>query len=190
MTRSRQWQGRKGPGTMRLEHLGDRICILGPSNSGKSTLAVAIGRKRGLPVVHLDQLFHLPDTDWVPRPRQEFVALHDEAIQGESWVMEGNYSVCMPQRFERATGVILLEVSTALSLWRYIRRCLFQSERKGGLAGGRDSVKWEMLHHIVVVTPGNRRRYAGMFEGLDLPRVQLASADAIRRCYADWNLSL
>ncbi len=173
---------------MQLEHLGDRICILGPSNSGKSTLAVAIGLKRALPVVHLDQLFHLPDTDWMPRPREEFVALHDEAIQKERWVMDGNYSLCMPQRFERATGLILLDVSTSLSLWRYIRRCLSQSKRQGGLVGNRDSIKWDMLRNIVVTTPKNSRRYVEMFESLNLPKIHLASADAIRRSYAAWKL--
>lgn len=173
---------------MQLEELGDRVCILGPSNSGKSTLAVAIGRKRELPVVHLDQLFHIPETNWVPRPKSEFIALHDEAIARDRWIMEGNYSVSMPQRFMRATGLILLDVPTALSLLRYVRRTLFQSTREGGLAGGRDSIKWEMLYHIAVTTRKNRRHYAEIFDGLELPRIRLTSAGAIRRCYADWEL--
>lgn len=33
----------------KLDDLGSRICILGPGNSGKSTLAQVIARKRGLP---------------------------------------------------------------------------------------------------------------------------------------------
>ena len=70
---------------MQLAGLGERICILGPSNSGKSTLAEAIARKRGLEVVHLDLLYHLPNTDWELRPTDEFVALHDAAITGEQW---------------------------------------------------------------------------------------------------------
>jgi adenylate kinase family enzyme len=173
---------------VQLADLGDRICILGPSNSGKSTLAVAIGRNRGLPAVHLDQLFHRPGTNWVPRPKEEFVVLHDDAIRGDRWVMDGNYSICMPQRFERATGLILLDVSTTVSLWRYFRRTLFQSGRQGGLDGGRDSLKWAMVHHITVTTPNNRRRYVEMFKALTLPKIQLSSADAIRRCYIDWGL--
>ncbi|CEJ49256.1 conserved hypothetical protein [Xanthomonas citri pv. bilvae] len=61
---------------MKLDDLGPRICILGPSNSGKSTLAQA----RGCVPVHLDRLHHLPNTAWIPRPRQDFMALHCAAI--------------------------------------------------------------------------------------------------------------
>ena len=75
---------------MTLNELGTRICIMGPSNSGKSTLAEAIAKVRGLQVVHLDQLHHLPHTDWVPRPPAEFAALHDAAIAGDRWVMDGH----------------------------------------------------------------------------------------------------
>lgn len=71
---------------MKLDELGSRICIMGPSNSGKSTLAEAIGRAKGLEVVHLDQLHHIPHTDWVPRPPDEFAALHDAAIARVGWV--------------------------------------------------------------------------------------------------------
>lgn len=173
---------------MQLEDLGERICILGPSNSGKSTLAVAIGDKLGLPVVHLDRLYHLPHADWVPRSTEDFRALHDEAIAGDRWVMDGNYSVCMPQRFRRATGVIFLDVSTLRSLARYFRRSLLQTHRHGGLDGRRDSVKWAMIRHITVTTRNNRRRNTEMFDSLTLPKIRLASVAAIRQCYVDWGL--
>ena len=174
---------------MDLSELGDRICILGPSNSGKSTLADAIGRKRNLAVVHLDLLFHLPNTDWEQRPQSEFFALHDAAIAGERWVMDGNYSIGMPQRFQRATGLILLDISTPASLLRYFRRTLLERERRGGLEGGRDSIKWDMIHHIVVTTPRNRERYKTMFAELDLPKLQLSSLRAIKRCFQKWDLA-
>lgn len=173
---------------MQLSDLGERICILGPSNSGKSTLAVAIGDKLGFPVVHLDRLYHLPHTDWVPRSTEDFRALHDEAIAGDRWVMDGNYSVCMPQRFRRATGVIFLDVSTLRSLGRYFRRCLLQAHRLGGLDGRRDSVKWAMIRHITVTTPNNRRRNTEMFDSLTQPKVRLSSVGAIRQLYIDWGL--
>jgi len=168
---------------MTLDELGPRICIMGPSNSGKSTLATAIAHVRGLTAIHLDQLHHLPNTDWQPRPEDEFIALHDAAIAGECWVIDGNYSRCLPQRLARATGLILLDASTATSLLRYLRRSWFERDRRGALEGGQDSVKWDMIRHILVVTRRNRRRYAEMFGRLDLPSIKLRSAREIAHFY-------
>ncbi len=173
---------------MQLSELGERICICGPSNSGKSTLADAIARKRGLKAIHLDQLHHLPHTDWQIRPTDEFVALHDQAINGDEWVMDGNYSNCLPQRLQRATGFILLDISTSASLFRYVRRTLFDHDRIGALAGGQDSIKAGMIHHIVAVTPRSRKRYADMYQRLHLPKVHLSSMRAIKACYQQWGL--
>ena len=168
---------------MTLNDLGPRICIMGPSNSGKSTLATAVGRARGLTPIHLDLLYHRPGTDWVPRPYDEFKTLHDEAILGTSWAMDGNYSRLLPQRLVRATGVILLDTSTANSLLRYFRRSWFERNRLGSLEGGKDSVKWEMIRHIVVTTRENRRRYKEMFDGISLPKVRLATSSELARFY-------
>lgn len=169
---------------MRLDDLGDRICILGPSNSGKSTLARAIGCARAMEIVHIDLLFHRPDTDWEARPEDEFLALHEEAITHDRWVIEGNYTRCMPQRFLRATGLILLDVSTATSLLRYVRRTLFEgATRAGALAGGRDSIKWDMIRLIAVTQRRSRARYAERFHAVSLPKISLRSRRAIRAFY-------
>lgn len=120
---------------MTLDELEQRICIMGPSNSGKSTLADAISRARGLERVHLDQASPPPRTDGLPRPATEFAALHDAAIAGERLVKEGNYSRLIPQRLTRATGFVLLDVYTAVGLYRYLRRCWFERDRRGALEG-------------------------------------------------------
>ncbi|WP_454691611.1 AAA family ATPase [Achromobacter aloeverae] len=168
---------------MRLDDLGPRICIMGPSNSGKSTLAAAIGRARNLTPIHLDVLYHLPNTDWQPRPYEDFVALHDEAIANTDWVMDGNYSRCLPQRLARATGFILLDVSSATSLLRYLRRSWFERNRRGSLEGGKDSVKWTMIRHIAITTPENRKRYDEIFAHIDLPKIKLSSTRDLARFY-------
>lgn len=173
---------------MQLSELGNRICILGPSNSGKSRLAVAIARKLDVSAIHLDRLHHQPGTHYQPRPAAEFLALHDEAIAGEHWVMDGNYSICLPQRLARATGVILLDVSTATSLFRYVRRTFFERDRAGALEGSSERITWEMIHHIAIVTPVNRRRYAAMYAELRLPKMMLPSLQAVRDCHQRWGL--
>jgi adenylate kinase family enzyme len=166
-----------------LGELGSRICIMGPSSSGKSTLAEAISRAQGLEAVHLDQLHHLPHTDWMPRPADEFAALHDAAIRGSRWVMDGNYSRLLPQRLARATGFILLDVPTATSLYRYLRRCWFDRDRRGALEGGRDSVKWGIIRHIAVITRANRAGYRYVFDEINIPKVQINSTRALADFY-------
>lgn len=174
---------------MKLSDLGNRICIMGPSNSGKSTLANAISRKRNLKVIHLDQLFHLPNTNWQERPVDEFISLHDMAIKEDSWVIDGNYRKYLSQRLSRATGLILLDVSTPSSLLRYVNRTLLQCNRYGGLEGNRDSIKWKMIHHITVVTPKSRKRYAELFEQLIIPKIKLTSIKEIKDQFDKWELT-
>ncbi len=161
---------------------------MGPSNSGKSTLADAIARKNHSRAVHLDRLYHQPGTNWIPRPFAEFKNLHDVAIDVPRWVIDGNYSQLLPQRLARATGFILLDISAPLSLLRYIRRSLLSRGRSGALEGGKDSVKWNMLRHITTTTLENRRRYARLLETIEVPKIYLASAKQIGACYSEWQL--
>jgi adenylate kinase family enzyme len=172
-----------------LDELGMRICILGPSNSGKSTLAVAIGRSRDLRAVHLDQFRHRPGTQWQLRPDDEFAGLHDTAITEERWVIEGNYSTLLPQRLARATGLIVLDASVAASLTRYLGRTLFSRERLGGLDGTRDRVNWGMIRYIAGYGRSNRRRYRDLFDETALPKALLPSRRALRRFYRQEKLS-
>lgn len=174
--------------SLSLEQLGPRICVMGPSNSGKSTLAEAIARKQRLPLIHLDQLHHLPDTRWVPREPAVFYRLHDEAIRQEKWVMDGNYTKCLRPRLERATGLILLDVAVPTALLRYIRRCYSSTSRIGGLNSGKEPVTWEMLKYITLTAPENRLRHRQLFEQLTLPKVMLASRRDINACYQHWDL--
>lgn len=156
---------------------------MGPSNSGKSTLAVAISKARGLPVVHLDQLYHQPHTNWVPRPADEFARLHGEAIKGHRWVIDGNYSRLLPQRLDQATGFILIDLATPISLYRYLRRCWLEKYRAGGLEGSSDRVQWNMIHHIAVTTRARRKRYPSLFESVALPKVWLHSPSELVAFY-------
>jgi adenylate kinase family enzyme len=172
-----------------LASLGERIVVLGPSNAGKSTLAVALSARLGLPAVHLDQLHHLPHTDWQPRPEAEFAGLHDSAILEERWVMEGNYSRLMPQRLARATGAILISSHHWLRFSRYLKRTLVnRSDRAGHLEGARDSIKWEMVHWILVKTRNSSVKYADILQNSGLPTIECHTSAALDELYRVWDL--
>jgi adenylate kinase family enzyme len=161
---------------------------MGPSNSGKSTFADAISRKTALPVVHLDQLHHLPDSNWIPREHTEFLRLHCNAINQDSWVMEGNYTKCIEERLSRATGLILLDITITIALLRYIRRCYSSSPRIGGLRKGREPVRWEMIKYITSVAPQNRLRHKVLFNLVTLPKLLLKSPHDFKACCKRWDL--
>lgn len=170
-----------------LESLGRRIAIMGPTNSGKSTLAEALGRKLGVPAIHLDQFRHLPNTDWQVRPDDEFHTLHDAAILGDGWVMDGNYSVLLPKRFSRATGLIVLDDHVAWRALRYFRRTLVQPRRAGGLPGNRDSIKWTMIHWLWKTRQG-AERYRKFAAESGLPVVECHSLAEVKALGRSWGL--
>lgn len=90
-----------------LSTLGLRICIIGNSAAGKSTLAQHLGLRLGVAVCHLDQIAHIPHTNWQPRDRELLRLDHNHFLeQHDTWVMEGNYSFLMPERFSQATAII------------------------------------------------------------------------------------
>ena len=170
-----------------LADLGRRIMILGPSSSGKSTLAQALSRKLSVPAIHLDQLRHLPGTDWQQRPDAEFHALHDAAILQPEWVMDGSYSILMPQRLARTTGMIVVDDHYVKRFGRYFWRSTLQRRRAGGLAGNRDSIKWAMISWIWKTRHHGAKARQRAIESR-LPYVFCRSMTELKTLYRVWGL--
>ncbi|MCL1951561.1 MAG: hypothetical protein FWF60_01910 [Oscillospiraceae bacterium] len=97
-----------------------RIAILGSPGSGKSTLARQLAKRTGYPLIHLD--YHHWQPGWVPMPRPEFIAMQEAWVQGERWIIDGNYKGTMEIRFAAADLVICLDLPRLLCAWRVIRR--------------------------------------------------------------------
>lgn len=171
----------------RLEALGRRIMILGPSNAGKSTLAVALGERLGIPCHHIDSFRHLPHTDWQQRPTAEFHALHDAVVDEAEWILEGNYSEVMPQRLNRATSILVIDAPLLTRYRRYFVRTLFQKHRAGMLEGARDSVKWVMVHWLWH-TRRSAERYRAMALHSGLPHAFIRTPAELDALYAAWGL--
>jgi adenylate kinase family enzyme len=171
-----------------IEALGRRIMILGTSNSGKSTLAVALADRLNLPVVHLDQLRHLPNTDWEIRPPAEFKRLHDAAIAEPAWVMEGCYSELMPQRIARASAILVTDAPLTMRYRRYLFRTLFQKERAGALEGGQDRLNRTMLSWLWK-SRNAAERYRNIARNAGLPYVFARDAREVEALYTTWRLT-
>ena len=87
----------------------ERILVIGCPGSGKTRLAKLLGEKLDLPVVHLDNLWW---TDgWQNVSREEFDARLEEVLEGERWIIDGNFSRTMPLRLQHCDTIVYLDYS-------------------------------------------------------------------------------
>ena len=86
-----------------------KVLVLGCGGAGKSTFSIDMGNRFSIPVVHLDQLYWLPN--WVQRENDEFDQLISEALQKPSWIIDGNYKRTLKWRLEYADLAILFDIS-------------------------------------------------------------------------------
>jgi adenylate kinase family enzyme len=100
----------------------ERVAVVGPGGAGKSTFAEELGRRTGLPVVHLDQHYWKPG--WVETPKDEWRQIQRELIAGGRWIVDGNYGGSFDVRFERADTVIVVQPSTLVCVAGALRRSL------------------------------------------------------------------
>ena len=98
----------------------DRILVYGVTGSGKSTAALAIGARTGLPVTLVDELTWLPG--WVPVEESVQREVVCEIVAGELWVLDSSYGDWLGFVLPRAQLVVGLDYPRWLSLSRLVRR--------------------------------------------------------------------
>jgi adenylate kinase family enzyme len=70
--------------------VGRKIAVMGPSCSGKTTLAGQLANRLGVPHVELDALHHGPR--WQEATAEELRARVEEALASlDGWAVDGNY---------------------------------------------------------------------------------------------------
>ncbi len=84
-----------------------RVLIIGCPGSGKSTFARGLHEKTGILLIHLDQIYHLPDRTTVSR--LEFDQKLSEILRKEAWILDGNYSRTMKIRLQACDTVFFLD---------------------------------------------------------------------------------
>ena len=84
-----------------------KVIIIGCPGSGKSTLARSLHEITGLPLIHLDMLNW--NTDGTTVPREVFRSRLNDALQGERWIIDGNYSSTMDLRLAACDTVFFLD---------------------------------------------------------------------------------
>jgi len=106
--------------------LGHRVVVTGLAGSGKSTFALALADKTGLPVIHLDLHFWKPR--WVAPTETEWRTKQHAVLAGDAWIADGNYHETLDLRVELADTVIVLD----MPWWLCTRRAFVRGFRLPG----------------------------------------------------------
>ena len=104
-----------------------KILIIGSAGSGKTTFALKLSELTGLPVIHLDKEYWLPN--WEKPNSEEWIEKVRELLKQESWIMDGNYRSTMDMRFKEATMVIFLDYKRSTCIKGVLKR-VFNNNHK------------------------------------------------------------
>lgn len=146
----------------------NRILILGSCGAGKSTFARKLHQKTGLPLVHLDQHYHLPN--WEEPSTADWRATVQELVQPSQWIIDGNYGSSIDLTFGAADTVLYLDASTPTCLWRVLKRTwTYHGKVRPDMPEGcKERFTLEFLHYVatfnLVKRPGLLKRLEA-FEG-------------------------
>ncbi|MEQ8674335.1 MAG: hypothetical protein RIC84_14060 [Aggregatilineales bacterium] len=99
-----------------------RIAIIGSSGSGKSTLGKQLADLFGTIHVELDALHWLPD--WQMENTDIFRQKVTDALSGERWVVDGNYSKVRDVVWSRADTIVWLDYPLRIVYWRLFWRTM------------------------------------------------------------------
>ena len=107
-----------------------KVIVIGCPGAGKTTFAKKLHEVTGLPLIHLDAVWHRPDRTTIGR--EAFDAFLRSVMEGNAWILDGNYVRTLPMRLQYSDTVFFLDYSA------YI--CLAGTEERVGRQ--RDDIPW------------------------------------------------
>ena len=116
-----------------------RVNVVGTSGSGKSTFGRALAERMGVRFIEIDEIYWKPQ--WTEPDDAEFFEDLRQALAGDAWVVDGNYSRALHIKWERVDKVIWLDMPYWLTLYQVITRTLKRSIYRQELwAGNRETL--------------------------------------------------
>lgn len=117
-----------------------KIHIIGPSGAGKTTLARQLAQYLGYHHVELDALYWGPN--WTRADDETFCTRTAQRLQGEDWVVDGNYSQVRQFIWARANLIIWLDYPLSIVFSRLSWRTLKNVVTQRKLCGTNNQESW------------------------------------------------
>jgi adenylate kinase family enzyme len=131
-----------------------RFLVIGSTGSGKSTFARELARRIAAPYVEMDALNWDPGwTNLSQVDRDRFRARVTEALSGERWTCDGNYSAARDIALARATHLVWLDYSRPVIMrrviWRSFSRAISGRELWAGTGNREEFRRWLDKEHPI-----------------------------------------
>jgi adenylate kinase family enzyme len=125
-----------------------RVLVIGSGGAGKSTFALRIGERLGLPVIHLDRLYWR--AGWIETPKHEWATTVERVIADDAWVIDGNYGGTLAARLAACDTVVFLDLPRIVCAWRVVRRAMrFRGRSRPDMSPGcPERLTWEFLRWV------------------------------------------
>jgi adenylate kinase family enzyme len=124
-----------------------RIMIFGRPGSGKSTFALKLAKKIGLPLFHLDKYFFT--ANWQMRNYGDFLEDQYNIVAQKDWIIDGNSLQSLLTRYSEADVCVYFNYPRWLCLWRIFKRMLVKDAGIDDRAAGcKERVSWMLLHYM------------------------------------------
>ncbi|MCI5773893.1 MAG: adenylate kinase [Erysipelotrichaceae bacterium] len=91
-----------------------KVIVIGCPGAGKSYFAKQLHALTGLPLYHLDMIWHKSDKTNITK--QEFKEQLDMIIEQEGWIIDGNYQDSLAARLVACDTVFFLDYPLAVCL--------------------------------------------------------------------------
>lgn len=149
-----------------------RICIIGGSGTGKTTLAKNLGKQLNLPVYHIDGIHHLKN--WEIRNKDERDKIILEKADEDKWIIDGTYSSTLKQRLEKSDCVIYLDYSTIAQikgvLGRFIKN---HGKEKEEIPGCKEKMSLEFFWWVVNWRKNKRQTIIENLQGIESSKIHI-----------------
>ena len=122
--------------------------MIGSSGAGKSTFSRRLGEATGIEVIHLDRLHWKPN--WSEPSKEEWRAIVGKALQGDAWIMDGNFGGTMEMRMRACDTVIFLELPPLVCIYRILKRvALYYGKKRPDMAEGcLEKFDWKFIKWV------------------------------------------
>lgn len=135
---------------------GQRIWVIGPPGSGKTTLSRKIEDQFQIPAYELDQFFWGPK--WTRVNEAEFVKSVNEICKLNSWIIDGQYSNVSDMIFSRANIIIWMDIGMFTSIFRVVRRAIKGMIKTTRLWNGNKESLWRIITDFIPYIIRNHRK--------------------------------